>query len=80
MPWLLKLQVNKLLFRDLDRSMNDFKTYCKVQTSERVKRNADVKVQDFYTYLLEAKDPETGLGLSHGELTSEASLLMVAGV
>ena len=79
MPWLLKVQVNKILFGKLDRSMNRMKAYCEIQTSERIKHDADIKMRDFYTYLLKAKDPETGQGFTHAELASEAGLLMIAG-
>ena len=59
--------------------MNEFKAYCKMQTNDRIKRNTDVKRRDFYSYLLDAKDPETGLSFSHAELASEAGVLLVAG-
>ncbi|MCJ1247414.1 hypothetical protein MMC30_004628 [Trapelia coarctata] len=79
MPWLLKFRVNKLLFNKLDQSMNKMKAYCELRADERVKRDSKCKTRDFYTYLLKAKDPDTGQGLSHSELASEAGLLMVAG-
>lgn len=79
MPWLLKFRVSKLLFGKLDRSMSRMKAYCELQIQERIKNDAKVEMQDFFTYLLKARDPETGQGFSHAELASEAGLLMIAG-
>ncbi|KAI9876588.1 MAG: hypothetical protein M1830_006166 [Pleopsidium flavum] len=79
MPGLLKLHLTEILFRKLDQDMGKFKAYCKAQTDERIKNDADIKVRDFYSYLLKARDPETGIGFSENELSSETGLLMVAG-
>ncbi|KAL6719675.1 hypothetical protein ACLMJK_001596 [Lecanora helva] len=79
MPFLLRLRINKLLFGRVDRSMTKMKAYCEAQASERIKNDNNVKIRDFYTYLLQAKDPETGLGFTHPELAAEAGLLMIAG-
>jgi cytochrome P450 len=54
----------------------------RVEASERAKERTraghDAK-KDFFHYLLNAKDPETGEGLTTPELWGEANLLMIAG-
>lgn len=48
------------------------------RAKERVEAGHEAK-KDFFFYLLNAKDPETGEGLSMKELWGEANVLMVAG-
>lgn len=79
MPTLLKFRLNEILFRRLDRGMKRFKEYGQAQSDERLKRDGEVKTRDFYSYLLRARDPETGNGFSRNELAREADLLIVAG-
>lgn len=42
-----------------------------------MKLGADYK-KDFFHYLLDAKDPETGKGFETAELWGEANVLMIA--
>ena len=46
---------------------------------ERTKQGEDGDRKDFFHYLLNAKDPETGLGFSTPELWAESNLLIIAG-
>ncbi|PLN81693.1 cytochrome P450 [Aspergillus taichungensis] len=48
------------------------------RAKERTKAGHDSK-KDFFYYLLNAKDPETGRGLTTAELWGEANVLMIAG-
>ncbi|KAJ5724265.1 hypothetical protein N7488_002300 [Penicillium malachiteum] len=48
------------------------------RAQERAKAGREAK-KDFFYYLLNAKDPETGKGLSTPELWGEANVLMIAG-
>jgi cytochrome P450 len=48
------------------------------RAKERTQAGHDAK-KDFFYYLLNAKDPETGHGLSTPELWGEANVLMIAG-
>ncbi|KAE8147306.1 cytochrome P450 [Aspergillus avenaceus] len=48
------------------------------RAQERTKAGLDSK-KDFFYYLLNAKDPETGKGLTTPELWGEANVLMIAG-
>src|ERR1700761_282778 len=53
--------------------------YSKAQAMERTKLGLDVDRKDFFYYLLNAKDPETGHGFSRDELWGESNLLIIAG-
>ena len=53
--------------------------YSKSQALERTKLGLDVDRKDFFYYLLNAKDPETGHGFSPAELWGESNLLIIAG-
>lgn len=53
--------------------------YSKSQAVERTKVGLDVDRKDFFYYLLNAKDPETGKGFSMDELWGESNLLIIAG-
>ncbi|RAK84804.1 cytochrome P450 monooxygenase [Aspergillus costaricaensis CBS 115574] len=48
------------------------------RAQERTKAGHDAK-RDFFYYLLNARDPETGQGLTTPELWGEANVLMIAG-
>jgi len=79
MPNLVKLQIDKILFRKLTQGTRDYEKFSKVQATEREKLGLDVKTRDVFSLLLEAKDPLTGEGFTIPELISESSLLIVAG-
>lgn len=54
----------------------------RVEANERAKERAKLgreSKKDFFYYLLNAKDPETGKGLTTPELWGEANVLMIAG-
>jgi cytochrome P450 len=53
--------------------------YSRAQAMERTKLGLDVDRKDFFYYLLNAKDPETGKGFSKDELWGESNLLIIAG-
>lgn len=53
--------------------------YSKSQALERTKLGLDVDRKDFFYYLLNARDPETGKGFSMDELWGESNLLIIAG-
>lgn len=56
-----------------------FVEYARSQTLERLDAGVSEDRKDVFYYLLNAKDPETGSGLSTTELLSEAATLIVAG-
>ena len=53
--------------------------YSKAQAMERTKLGSDGDRKDFFYYLLNAKDPETGRGFSKDELWGESNLFIIAG-
>lgn len=53
--------------------------YSKAQAAERTKIGLDTDRKDFFYYLLNARDPETGKGFTTPELWGESNLLIIAG-
>jgi cytochrome P450 len=53
--------------------------YSKSLLTERTRLGADTDRKDFFYYLLNARDPETGQGFSNAELWGESNLLIIAG-
>jgi len=56
-----------------------YMAYSKAQAAERTKIGLDADRKDFFYYLLNAKDPETGKGFTTPELWGESNLLIIAG-
>lgn len=79
MPALLKLKLDKILFRSLTDGTRRYEAFSKAMSDERIKQGNIYEVEDIFASLLEAKDPETGEGFSLPELVSESSLLILAG-
>ena len=53
--------------------------YSKAQAAERTKIGVETDRKDFFYYLLNARDPETGKGFTGPELWGESNLLIIAG-
>jgi len=53
--------------------------YSKLQAGERTKIGLETDRKDFFFYLLNARDPETGKGFTPQELWGESNLLIIAG-
>ena len=79
MPGLLKLNLDKILFRRLSNGIRWYENFSKTQAEARIKQRFTCKTRDMFATILEAKDPETGDGLPLADIVSEASLLIVAG-
>jgi cytochrome P450 len=88
--WLIKRQLgtnpaiktfglNKLLFRKIYNKRMEYMAYSKAQAAERTKMGQETDRKDFFYYLLNARDPETGNGFSTPELWGESNLLIIAG-
>ena len=71
--------VDKILFRKIAGMRARYLQFSKAQAAERTKMGLDVDRKDFFYYLLNAKDPETGKGFSTSELWGESNLLIIAG-
>jgi len=57
----------------------EYMAYSKSQAAERSKIGMDTDRKDFFYYMLNAKDPETGKGFTTPELWGESNLLIIAG-
>ena len=79
MPVLKKFGIDRLLFRDLRARRQRFMAYSRARLQERIKVGTDNDRRDFFYYLLNAKDPETGLGFPMQELWGESNVLLIAG-
>ncbi|RAR12621.1 cytochrome P450 [Stemphylium lycopersici] len=71
--------LDKLFFRKIAGQRAQYMQYSKGQAMERTKLGVDVDRKDFFYYLLNAKDPETGKGFNMDELWGESNLLIIAG-
>ncbi|KAH7125665.1 cytochrome P450 [Dendryphion nanum] len=71
--------LDKILFHKIAAQRGQYMQYSKSQAMERTKAGLDVDRKDFFYYLLNAKDPETGKGFSMDELWGESNLLIIAG-
>lgn len=78
-PMLHELHLDKVLFHKIAAGRSRYMKYSKSQAVERTKLGMDVDRKDFFYYLLNAKDPETGKGFSMSELWGESNLLLIAG-
>lgn len=74
--------LDQIFIRQLTRDRWNFIMNSRVEASARAKERAQAgreAKKDFFYYLLNATDPETGKGLSTPELWGEANVLMIAG-
>lgn len=78
MPGLLKLSLDKVFFRSLVEGTRQYEAFSKAQLDARTKEGTAYETRDIFASLLEART-ETGAALTHSELVSESSLLIVAG-
>ena len=79
MPLLLKLKLDQVLFRKLAQDTRQFQALSKSISDWRAAQGKNTGFRDLFSYLLEAKDPETGRGYTNEELIAEAGILIVGG-
>jgi cytochrome P450 len=84
--WLLfKTRLGRLLGGKAFRENKRFRAFCSQALRERreaeelAQKSKAAPSKDFFHYLLNCRDPATGLGYAKGELESESVLLVVAG-
>lgn len=80
MPWLHQSRFDRILFRSLNKNRDQYMAFSKSQVGQRM--NSDIynsSRRDFFYYLLNAKDPETGQGFAKGEIWGESNTLIIAG-
>lgn len=73
-----KLGLGKFLFPRIVEGQKFFVKYAREQARERIAFGVGSR-KDFFHYLLNAKDPQTGEGYSMNELWSESNLIIAAG-
>ncbi|TAQ91273.1 hypothetical protein B7494_g423 [Chlorociboria aeruginascens] len=78
-PIIKTLGLNKLLFHKMYTQRMEYISYAKSQAVERTKLGSDTDRKDFFYYLLNAVDPETGAKFTTAELWGESNLLIIAG-
>ena len=61
MQGLLKLHLDKVLFRSLDKEMQRYLAFSKLQSDTRIKKGDKVPIKDVFSFLIDARDPETGI-------------------
>lgn len=61
MQGLLRLRLEKVLFRSLDREMQQYQAFSKKQYDTRIEKGENISVRDVFSFLTEARDSETGL-------------------
>ncbi|KAI5460553.1 cytochrome P450 [Mariannaea sp. PMI_226] len=79
MPLIPKLGLDKILFRQANADCVKYNDYSQKQLTDRTRLGSDTDRRDFFYYLLNARDPETGEGFTTDELWGEANLLIIAG-
>lgn len=74
--------LDQVFIHKLTNNRWNFIMKSRVEANERAKERTQLghnSKRDFFYYLLNAKDPETGKGLTTPELWGEANVLMIAG-
>jgi hypothetical protein len=67
------LKLDKLLFSNITGGSQKFAQFVKQQAAKRTQLGLDTDRRDFFYYLLNAQDPDTGVGFSMPELWAESS-------
>lgn len=79
-PGAYRWKLSPLFFPRTNSSSDTFGVYFTSQAEQRANpetKRSDIK--DFFYYLIEARDPETGAGLSTNELSGDAMSIIIAG-
>ncbi|ESZ91878.1 hypothetical protein SBOR_7743 [Sclerotinia borealis F-4128] len=78
-PIIKTIGLSKILFRKIYAQRMKYMAYSRAQAAERTKIGLDTDRKDFFYYLLNARDAETGQGFTNPELWAESNLLIIAG-
>lgn len=70
------LHLDKLLFPKIAAGRDRYMVFSRSQAAKRTKAGLNTDRKDFFHYLLNAVDPNTGKGFSTSELRGESNLLM----
>ncbi|KAL2213169.1 cytochrome P450 [Sarocladium strictum] len=80
MPWLHQTKLDRIIFPQMNKDRDEYMAFSGRQVGERTKSDIFAsKRKDFFYYLLNSKDPETGEGFHQRELWGESNTLIIAG-
>ena len=77
-PALAKLQLEKLFARRTVRMREKYLKLMSYLVKSRLEADKDLH-NDLFSFLVDAKDPETGKGFTESELWAESRFLLIAG-
>lgn len=60
MQGLLQLHLDKILFSKLDKEMQKYHAFSKLQADTRISKGPNVPIKDVFSFLINARDPEIG--------------------
>ena len=60
MQGLLKLHLDEIMFFRLSSDMQKYQAFSKTQSDTRISKGSNVPIRDVFSFLIDAKDPETG--------------------
>ncbi|KAF2017338.1 benzoate 4-monooxygenase cytochrome-like protein P450, partial [Aaosphaeria arxii CBS 175.79] len=79
MPDILKLKIDRILFRKATEGTYKYQKVAAEQSDWRLQQAENIKDPDIFGSLMNTKDPETGRSLTREELIGEAGFLIIAG-
>ena len=79
MPGVLKLKLDKILFRSATESTYKYERLTEEQTAWRFAQEGKIQERDIFGSLMAAHDKETNRSLTKEELVAEAGLFIIAG-
>jgi hypothetical protein len=78
-PNIWRYGLDRIFLASLRTQILDFSAWIREKSEARKQIGSHAAQEDFYHYLLKARDPETGKGLNNGELWSESMILIITG-
>ncbi|KAI4286930.1 MAG: hypothetical protein L6R35_003810 [Caloplaca aegaea] len=79
MTWIIRCRLHYIAFLPYIRAWHKFVTVGTTITDQRMQTGLKTERRDVFQYLLEAKDPETGHGLSKQQIMDESNAFLIAG-
>ncbi|KAL8989744.1 MAG: hypothetical protein Q9177_001442 [Variospora cf. flavescens] len=79
MTWIIRCGLHYIAFLPYIRAWHKFVTVGTTITDQRMQTGLKTERRDVFQYLLEAKDPETGHGLSKQQIMDESNAFLIAG-
>ncbi len=80
MPEIIYFKLDRIFFRQLIDGVKDFQALSKAQSDWRLAHGNAIKRKDLFASLVEAKDTDTGDGLTEEQVVAETGSLLLAGL